>query len=215
MVLKGNLAPDGAVIKTGAMDPRYLKHTGKALVFDDYNHMAAQIDRDDLEVDESTVLVLRNAGPLGGPGMPEWGMMPLPRKLLLRGVKDMVRISDARMSGTSYGTCVLHVAPESWVGGPLALIRTGDTITLDVPAQSLHVHLSEEELPEFDHLVGGEELLCVLGLNPDDLSGDAPFRVVADGQVGVIVGVLEIGQPACLPGNACPRGSGSGWRRTL
>jgi dihydroxy-acid dehydratase len=146
VVLKGNLAPDGAVIKTGAMDPRYLKHTGKALVFDDYNHMAAQIDRDDLEVDESTVLVLRNAGPLGGPGMPEWGMMPLPRKLLLRGVKDMVRISDARMSGTSYGTCVLHVAPESWVGGPLALIRTGDTITLDVPAQSLHVHLSEEEL---------------------------------------------------------------------
>ena len=148
VVLKGNLAPDGAVIKTGAMDPRYLQHTGRALVFDDYNHMASQIDRDDLDVDENTVLVLRNAGPLGGPGMPEWGMMPLPRKLLLRGVKDMVRISDARMSGTSYGTCVLHVAPESWVGGPLALIRTGDVITLDVAAKSLRVHLSDEELAE-------------------------------------------------------------------
>ncbi len=146
VVLNGNLAPDGAVIKTGAMDPRFLTHTGTALVFDDYNHMAAKIDRDDLDVDENTVLVLRNAGPLGGPGMPEWGMMPLPRKLLLQGVKDMVRISDARMSGTSYGTCVLHVAPESWVGGPLALIQTGDRITLDVPARRLHVHLDESEL---------------------------------------------------------------------
>lgn len=145
-VLKGNLAPDGAVIKTGAMDAKFRKHTGRALVFDDYNHMSAQIDREDLDVDENTVLVLRNAGPLGGPGMPEWGMMPLPKKLLLRGVKDMVRISDARMSGTSYGTCVLHVAPESWIGGPLALIRSGDVITLDVDARNLSVHLSDEEL---------------------------------------------------------------------
>ncbi len=148
VILKGNLAPDGAVIKTGAMDQKFLQHTGTALVFDDYNHMQSLIDRDDLDVDENTVLVLRNAGPLGGPGMPEWGMMPVPRKLLLQGVKDMVRISDARMSGTSYGTCVLHVAPESWIGGPLALIRTGDRITLDAPACSLHVHLSDSELAE-------------------------------------------------------------------
>ena len=148
VVLRGNLAPDGAVLKTGAMDPKYLRHSGPALVFDDYNHMAAQIDRDDLEVDENTVLVLRNAGPLGGPGMPEWGMMPLPKKLLQRGVRDMVRVSDARMSGTSYGTCVLHVAPESWVGGPLALIRSGDMITLDVAAKRIDVGLSAEELAE-------------------------------------------------------------------
>ncbi len=148
VVLRGNLAPDGAVLKTGAMDQKYLQHSGTALVFDDYNHMAAQIDRDDLEVDENTVLVLRNAGPLGGPGMPEWGMMPLPKKLLKQGVRDMMRVSDARMSGTSYGTCVLHVAPESWIGGPLALIRTGDIITLDVAAKRIDVALSEEELAE-------------------------------------------------------------------
>lgn len=146
VVLKGNLAPDGAVLKTGAMDARFLQHKGKALVFDSYDDMASQIDRDDLDVDENTVLVLRNAGPLGGPGMPEWGMMPIPKKLLKAGVRDMVRISDARMSGTSYGTCVLHVAPESWVGGPLALIQTGDIIHLDVPSASLNVELSDEEL---------------------------------------------------------------------
>ena len=146
VVLRGNLAPDGAVLKTGAMQARFLQHTGPALVFDDYNHMASLIDRDDLDVDENTVMVLRNAGPLGGPGMPEWGMMPIPRKLLLKGVKDMVRVSDARMSGTSYGTCVLHVAPESWIGGPLALIRTGDIITLDAASRRLDVNLDAGEL---------------------------------------------------------------------
>lgn len=148
VVLRGNLAPDGAVLKTGAMDPKYFQHTGPALVFDDYNQMASLIDRDDLAVDENTVLVLRNAGPLGGPGMPEWGMMPLPKKLLQQGVRDMVRVSDARMSGTSYGTCVLHVAPESWVGGPLALIRTGDIIVLDVKNKRIDVKLSEAELAQ-------------------------------------------------------------------
>ncbi|MGJ7498074.1 L-arabinonate dehydratase [Variovorax sp. RT4R15] len=146
VVLKGNLAPDGAVLKTGAMQPQYHKHTGRALVFDSYDEMMDHVDRDDLDVDESTVMVLRNAGPQGGPGMPEWGMMPIPKKLLIRGVSDMVRISDARMSGTSSGTCVLHVAPESWIGGPLALIRTGDQITLDVENKQLNVLLSPAEM---------------------------------------------------------------------
>ncbi len=146
VVLRGNLAPDGAVLKTGAMDQKFLQHTGKAIVFDNYGHMMDLIDSEDLDVDENSVLVLRNAGPLGGPGMPEWGMMPIPRKLLKQGVRDMVRVSDARMSGTSYGTCVLHVAPEAWVGGPLALIRTGDTISLDAENKLLDVLLSDEEL---------------------------------------------------------------------
>lgn len=146
VVLRGNLAPGGAVLKTGAMDQKFLRHTGKAIVFDSYGHMMDLIDRDDLDVDENAVLVLRNAGPLGGPGMPEWGMMPIPRKLLKQGVRDMVRISDARMSGTSYGTCVLHVTPEAWVGGPLALIRTGDTISLDAHGKRLDVLVSDDEL---------------------------------------------------------------------
>jgi dihydroxy-acid dehydratase len=146
VVLRGNLAPDGAVLKTSAMDPRFNRHTGRALVFDDYNDMSARIDRDDLDCDADTVLVLRNAGPLGGPGMPEWGMLPIPQKLLKQGVRDMVRISDARMSGTSYGTCVLHVAPESAAGGPLALVRTGDAITLDVAARTLTLDVSAAEL---------------------------------------------------------------------
>lgn len=145
-VLRGNLAPDGAVIKPTAADPRLLKHTGKAVVFDDYNDMARRIDDEALEVDASSVLVLRNAGPLGGPGMPEWGMLPIPRKLLKQGVRDMVRISDARMSGTSYGACVLHIAPESFVGGPLALVRSGDAIELDVPARKLNLKVGEDEL---------------------------------------------------------------------
>ena len=122
-VLRGNLAPDGAVIKPPAAEPHLLKHAGPAVVFDDYNDMAARIDDDDLDVDADSVLVLQNAGPLGAPGMPEWGMLPIPKKLLKQGVRDMVRISDARMSGTSYGSCVLHVAPESFVGGPLALVQ--------------------------------------------------------------------------------------------
>jgi dihydroxy-acid dehydratase len=145
-VLYGNLAPDGAVIKTSAADPRFLRHTGPAIVFSNYADLDARINRDDLNVTEDSVLVLQNAGPLGGPGMPEWGMLPIPHKLLQRGVRDMVRISDARMSGTSYGTCVLHVAPESYVGGPLALVRDGDPISLDVPNRRLDIRVDENEL---------------------------------------------------------------------
>ncbi len=145
-ILRGSLAPDGAVIKPVAADPNLLVHTGPAVVFDDYAELEAHIDRPDLDVTPSSVLVLRNAGPVGGPGMPEWGMLPLPRKLLEQGVRDMVRISDARMSGTSYGTCVLHVAPESAVGGPLALVQTGDQISLDVPGRRLELLVDGAEL---------------------------------------------------------------------
>jgi dihydroxy-acid dehydratase len=145
-VLRGNLAPDGAVIKPPAAEPRLHRHAGRAVVFSDYNDMAARIDRPDLPVDESSVLVLKNAGPLGAPGMPEWGQLPIPKKLLEKGVRDMVRISDARMSGTSYGACVLHVAPESYVGGPLAHVQDGDLIELDVPARRLALHVGDEEL---------------------------------------------------------------------
>ena len=146
VVLRGNLAPGGAVIKAAAATPKLLKHVGKAVVFEDYNDMSARIDRDDLDVDASCVLVLRNAGPLGGPGMPEWGMLPVPKKLLKQGVRDMVRLSDARMSGTSYGTCVLHVAPESFVGGPLALVQNGDLIELDVERKVLNLKISDAEM---------------------------------------------------------------------
>jgi dihydroxy-acid dehydratase len=145
-VLRGNLAPDGAVIKPPAAEPHLLKHTGRAIVFDSYDDMSARIDDPALDVDAGSVIVLRNAGPQGAPGMPEWGQLPIPKKLLEQGVRDMVRISDARMSGTSYGACVLHVAPESYVGGPLALVRTGDRIELDVPARTLNVLVSEEEM---------------------------------------------------------------------
>jgi dihydroxy-acid dehydratase len=145
-VLRGNLAPDGAVIKPPAAEPRLHKHTGPAVVFSDYNDMAARIDDPDLPVDENSVLVLQNAGPLGAPGMPEWGMLPIPKKLLKEGVRDMVRVSDARMSGTSYGACILHVAPESYVGGPLALVRDGDPIELDIAARRLTLAVSDEEL---------------------------------------------------------------------
>jgi dihydroxy-acid dehydratase len=145
-VLKGNLAPDGCVIKPSACEPRLLKHTGPAIVFDDYPSMKAAVERDDLDVTADHVLVLRNAGPLGGPGMPEWGMLPIPRKLVKAGVRDMLRISDARMSGTSYGGCILHVAPESFVGGPLALVQTGDRISVDVPARTIHLHVDDAEL---------------------------------------------------------------------
>jgi dihydroxy-acid dehydratase len=145
-VLRGNLAPDGAVIKPPAAETRLHRHAGKAVVFSDYNDMAARIDAADLPVDERSVLVLKNAGPLGAPGMPEWGQLPIPRKLLAQGVRDMVRISDARMSGTAYGACVLHVAPESYVGGPLALVQDGDIIELDVPGRTLTLKVSDEEL---------------------------------------------------------------------
>ena len=145
-VLRGNLAPNGAVIKQSAMEERFLKHTGPAVVFRDYNDMAARIDDPKLDVSENSVLVLKNAGPLGGPGMPEWGMLPIPKKLLQKSVRDMVRISDARMSGTSYGSCVLHVAPESYVGGPLAFVEDGDSILLDVRARKLELQVAEEKL---------------------------------------------------------------------
>ncbi len=145
-ILYGNLAPNGAVIKPTAAEPRLLQHTGCALVFENYNDLAARIDDEKLSVDRDSVLILRNAGPLGGPGMPEWGMLPIPKKLLQQGVRDMVRISDARMSGTAYGACVLHVSPESFVGGPLAFVQDGDLIELDVQARKLELHVSDEEL---------------------------------------------------------------------
>jgi len=145
-ILRGNLAPGGAVIKPIAADPELLKHAGRAIVFDNYNEMNARIDDPALDVDASSVLVLRNAGPKGAPGMPEWGNLPIPQKLLKAGVRDMVRISDARMSGTNYGTCVLHVSPESFVGGPLALLNEGDIIELDVEHRQLNMRVSEDEL---------------------------------------------------------------------
>jgi dihydroxy-acid dehydratase len=145
-VLKGNIAPDGCVIKPAACDPKFLVHEGPALVFDSYPEMKAAVDDDDLDVTENHVLVLRNAGPQGGPGFPEWGMLPIPRKLLRQGVRDMLRLSDARMSGTSYGACILHAAPESHVGGPLALVKTGDIIRVDVPNRRIDMLVDETEL---------------------------------------------------------------------
>jgi dihydroxy-acid dehydratase len=145
-VLRGNLAPNGAVIKPAAAEARLHKHTGPAVVFSDYNDMAARIDDPALKVTADSVLVLQNAGPLGGPGMPEWGQLPLPKKILAEGVRDMVRISDSRMSGTSYGACVLHVAPESFVGGPLALVHDGDLIELDVAARKIELKVDAAEL---------------------------------------------------------------------
>jgi dihydroxy-acid dehydratase len=138
-ILYGTLAPDGAVIKTVAADRRFEQHTGPAVVFNNYRDLEARINSEDLNVTENSVLILRNAGPLGGPGMPEWGMLPIPKKLLRQGIRDMVRISDARMSGTSYGTCILHVSPESYIGGPLALVQDGDLIQLDIPSRRLDV----------------------------------------------------------------------------
>ncbi len=147
-ILYGNLAPDGCVIKPPAADPRLLVHTGPALVFDSYDAMTAAVDDPDLDVTPDHVMILRNAGPIGGPGMPEWGMLPIPKKLLKQGVRDMLRISDARMSGTSYGACILHVSPESAIGGPLAAVRNGDRITVDVSKRLIHLHLSDEEITQ-------------------------------------------------------------------
>ena len=145
-VLRGNIAPGGCVIKPSACDPRFFKHTGPALVFDDYPSMKEAVERDDLEVTADHVLILRNAGPQGGPGMPEWGMLPIPKKLVRQGVRDMLRMSDARMSGTSYGACILHVTPESYIGGPFALVRTGDLISVDIDRRSIHLDVPDDEL---------------------------------------------------------------------
>lgn len=145
-ILKGNLAPDGAVIKPPAAESHLLKHTGKAVVFKNYDDLSARIDLPTLDIDANSVIVLQNAGPQGAPGMPEWGQLPIPKKLLEQGVRDMVRISDARMSGTSYGACVLHVTPESYIGGPLAFVKDGDLIELDVPARKLNILISDEEM---------------------------------------------------------------------
>ena len=145
-VLTGNLAPDGAVIKPAAMEARLLRHRGPAVVFRDYADMAARIDDEALDITADSVIVLQHAGPVGAPGMPEWGQLPIPQKLLKAGVRDMVRISDARMSGTSYGACVLHVAPESFVGGPLAFVKDGDIVELDVPARRLHLDVTDDAL---------------------------------------------------------------------
>ena len=147
-VLTGNLAPDGCVIKPAAMDQRFLKHSGPAVVFDDYPSLKKAVDDENWDITADHVLVLRNAGPQGGPGMPEWGMLPMPKKLLKEGHRDMVRLSDARMSGTSYGACVLHVAPESFIGGPLALLRTGDIVTLDVDARTINMDVSDADLAD-------------------------------------------------------------------
>jgi dihydroxy-acid dehydratase len=144
-VLRGNLAPDGVILKPSACAPHLLRHTGRALVFDDYPSLKKAVDDPDLDVVADDILVLRNAGPLGA-GMPEWGMLPIPTKLLKAGVKDMLRLSDARMSGTSYGGCLLHCSPEAAIGGPLALVRSGDRITVDVPARRIHLEVDDAEL---------------------------------------------------------------------
>ena len=145
-ILRGSLAPDGAVIKHSAGSPELLRHRGPALVFEDVYDVAARIDDPGLDVSAETVLVLRNSGPRGGPGMPEWGQVPIPKKLLAQGVRDMVRVSDARMSGTAFGTVVLHVAPEAAAGGPLRAVRDGDPIILDVEARRIDLDVPSDEL---------------------------------------------------------------------
>ncbi len=189
-VLRGNLAPRGAVIKHTATERRLLQHAGSAVVFRNYDDLAARIDDPALPVTADSVLVLQNAGPLGGPGMPEWGMLPIPKKLLAQGVRDMVRLSDARMSGTSYGACVLHIAPESFVGGPLAFVRDGDIIELDVPDRRLSIRVDEEELARrrtawtppqpqyprgFGHLYSRHVTQADRGCDFDFLEGTAPI----------------------------------------
>jgi dihydroxy-acid dehydratase len=189
-VLRGNLAPDGAVIKHTAAEKRLLRHAGPAVVFSNYNDLAARIDDPALPVTADSVLVLQDAGPLGAPGMPEWGMLPIPKKLLAQGVRDMVRISDARMSGTAYGACVLHVAPESFVGGPLALVHDGDIIELDVAARRLSLRVADEELSRrrsawkprevayprgYGHLYARHVTQANRGCDFDFLEGTAPI----------------------------------------
>jgi len=146
VILYGNLAPDGAVLKQTAASPRLLEHRGRAYVFENYQQMRAEIDREDLPVDENTVLLMKNCGPKGAPGFPEWGHIPMPKVLLKRNIDDVVRISDARMSGTSFGTVVLHVAPEAAIGGPLGVVRTGDEIKLDVASRRLELCITDHEI---------------------------------------------------------------------
>ncbi|HMH51462.1 MAG TPA: IlvD/Edd family dehydratase [Candidatus Acidoferrum sp.] len=191
VILRGNLCPDGAVLKQSAASPHLLTHRGRAVVFEDHADLHRRIDDSSLPVDETSVLVLKHVGPKGAPGMPEWGAAPIPTRLLRQGVKDMVRISDARMSGTSYGTVVLHVAPESAIGGPLALVRDGDEIELDVPNRSLNLRVSDDELarrraewrpraPHFTRGYGRMFLDHVLQANEgcdfDYLRGGTPVR---------------------------------------
>jgi len=186
-----HLCPDGAVLKQSAASPHLLTHRGRAVVFEDHADLHKRIDDERVAIDENSVLVLKHVGPRGAPGMPEWGAAPIPARLLKRGVKDMVRISDARMSGTSYGTVVLHVAPESAIGGPLALVRDGDEIELDVPRRSLTLKVSDEELarrraawkprpPHFTRGYGKLFLDQVLqaneGVDFDYLKGRTPVR---------------------------------------
>jgi dihydroxy-acid dehydratase len=192
VILSGNLCPDGAVLKQSAASPHLLTHRGRAVVFEDHEDLHRRIDDPALSIDETSILVLKHVGPKGAPGMPEWGAAPIPARLLTKGVKDMVRISDARMSGTSYGTVVLHVAPESAVGGPLALVRDGDEIELDVPRRRLTLRVSDEELarrkaawmprpPKFTRGYGRLFLDHVLqadaGCDFDFLRGQTPVRL--------------------------------------
>jgi dihydroxy-acid dehydratase len=176
-VLRGNLAPNGCVLRLGTATPNLLQHRGRALVFENYEDMLTRIDDLNLDVTANSVLVLRNAGAVGVPGLPEWGSIPIPKKLLLQGVQDMVRISDSRMSGTSYGTVLLHVSPEAAVGGPLALVQNGDWIELDVAARTITLDVSGPELaqrraawqpPAFKHLRGYPRLYAQHVLQPDE-----------------------------------------------
>ena len=184
-VLRGNLAPDGAIIKPSAASPDLMRHRGRAVVFEDIDHYKARVDDSDLDIDASCVMVLKNCGPKGYPGMAEVGNMALPRKLLQQGVRDMVRISDARMSGTAFGTVVLHTAPEAAVGGPLALVQDGDMIELDVAARRLHLDVSDEELarrrtlwqPLKPAMVGGYQSLYVERVLQADKGADLDFLV--------------------------------------
>ncbi|MDQ0346022.1 IlvD/Edd family dehydratase [Ancylobacter vacuolatus] len=188
-ILTGNLAPDGAVIKPSAASPELMVHTGRAVVFESVEEMHHGVNDEALDIDASCIMVLKNCGPKGYPGMAEVGNMPLPAKLLREGVRDMIRISDARMSGTAYGTVVLHVAPEATAGGPLALVKNGDLITLDVPARSLHLHVSEEEMaarraawvaPE-PHATRGYQRLYIDHVLQADRGADFDFLVGRSG----------------------------------
>ena len=184
-ILKGNIAPDGAVIKPSAASPDLLVHTGRAVVFESVEEMHAGVEDDALDIDASCIMVLKNCGPKGYPGMAEVGNMPIPAKLLRQGVRDMIRISDARMSGTAYGTVVLHVAPEATAGGPLAFVQNGDLITLDVPARSLHLHISDVEMaarraawvPPAPHAVRGYAKLYIDHVLQADRGADLDFLV--------------------------------------